>query len=57
MNPVFWISIILILVFLWFVLSFMFPWLGTMFKRLWDDAMYNINGESQKENEEKGEEK
>ena len=57
MNPVFWISIILILVFLWFILSFMFPWLGTMFKRLWDDAMYNINGESQKENEEKGEKK
>lgn len=51
MNPVFWIGIILILIFVWFILSFMFPWLGTMFKRLWDDAMYNIN------EKEKGEEK
>lgn len=52
MNPVFWIGIILILVFLWFILSFMFPWLGTMLKRLWDDAKYNITGEEkEKENE------
>lgn len=54
MNPVFWGLIILGLVFAWFVLSFMFPWLGKMFKILWDDTMYNINGEN---NEEKGEEK
>ena len=49
MNPVFWGLIILGLIFAWFVLSFVFPWLGTMFKRLWDDTMYNINGEKGEE--------
>jgi len=53
MNPVFWGLVILALVFAWFVLSFTFQWLGTIFKRLWDDAMYNINGESEKNKENK----
>lgn len=50
MNPVFWFVVIIILVFVWFILSFMFPWLGKTLKRLWDDAMYNIN-EEEKEKE------
>ena len=53
MNPVFWMIVILILIFMWFVLSFMFPWLGKMFKRLWDDTMYNIYGKEGEDRDER----
>ena len=42
MNPVFYILCALAAILLWFVLSFMFPLIGSLFKALWDDAMFNM---------------
>ena len=48
MNPVFWILVFLAMVFIWFILSFLFPIIGSFVKRLWDDAMYNIRKDDEK---------
>lgn len=42
MNIVFWALVILAGVFLWAVLSFLFPAIGTLFKTLYNDVVYNI---------------
>lgn len=43
MNIVFWLAIILIGVLIWFCLSFAFRGIGRVFKRLFDDAIEEIN--------------
>lgn len=56
MNPIFIVLVIMAAVLFWFLLSFVFPWLGRLGYRLWSDAKYNLNkdykNEEEKENEE-----
>lgn len=51
MNPFLIILILIGTVFLWFILSFTFPIIGKLFKRIFDDAKYNILKEDKKEDE------
>lgn len=50
MNPVFIGLVIVSTVTLWFLLSFTFPWIGRLFKGIWNDTKCNIL-EDEKENE------
>ena len=43
MNPVFVILLFVAACLLWLLLSWLFPFLGTVGKRLWEDAKYNMN--------------
>lgn len=45
MNVVFWLSIVTVLVLVWFLLSFAFGSIGTLFYRLFSDAKEEINKE------------
>lgn len=52
MNPALIIIVIFILVALWFMLSFAFFPIGKILKRIWDDAVDEINMEDKKEEKE-----
>lgn len=45
MNIVFWIIVVAVLVLVWFLLSFAFGSIGTLFYRLFSDAKEEINKE------------
>lgn len=45
MNVVFWIIVVTVLVLVWFLLSFAFGSVGTLFCRLFSDAKEEINKE------------
>lgn len=49
MNIVFWFAIIAIGVLIWFCLSFAFRGVGGVFKRLYDDAVKEINTKDDEE--------
>lgn len=51
MNPVFMFLVVLGVVILWFLLSFVFPVLGSFVLKIWKDTKYNIN-KSEKEDKE-----
>lgn len=51
MNPVFYILVLVAAALLWLLLSWLFPFIGTVSKRIWNDAKYNMN-KDEKENEE-----
>lgn len=54
MNPAFVFLVIIGAISLWFLLSFTFPWLGKLFKRIWDDTKNNIlEDEKEKETDER----
>lgn len=42
MNPVFVILVLLAGFLTWLILSWLFPFLGAVSKRLWTDAKYNM---------------
>lgn len=42
MNPVFVVLVLLAGFLLWLLLSWLFPFFGTVGKRLWNDAKYNM---------------
>lgn len=42
MNPVFVILVLLTGFLAWLILSWLFPFIGTVSKRLWMDAKYNM---------------
>lgn len=46
MNVVFWIGAIIVLVLVWFCLSFAFKGIGGIFLRLYNDAKEEIVGEN-----------
>lgn len=50
MNPVFWALVIIAMLLLWCLLSFLFPCIGSLFKTLWDDVVFNIT-KNEKEKE------
>lgn len=50
MNPVFYLLIISVVVFLWFVLAFLFKPIGRFFFRLWEDAKEAMEETDKKEN-------
>lgn len=52
MNPVLLILLIIAACLLWLLLSWLFPFFGTIGKRLWDDAKYNMNKDNEKETNE-----
>lgn len=54
MNPALLILIVLILVVLWFLLSFLYKPLGKLVHGIWKDAVDIINEDDEKSNE-KGE--
>ena len=54
MNPALLILIVLILVVLWFLLSFLYKPLGKLVHSVWKDAVDIINEDDEKSNE-KGE--
>lgn len=43
MNPAFIILVLIGAGLLWLLLSWLFPFIGTISKRLWNDAKYNMN--------------
>ncbi len=45
MNIVFWLLIVIVLVVVWFCLSFAFKGVGSIGLRLWNDAKKEIEGE------------
>lgn len=45
MNIVFWLLIVIVLVVVWFCLSFAFKGIGGIGLRLWNDAKKEIEGE------------
>ncbi len=45
MNIVFWLLIVIVLVVVWFCLSFAFKGIGSIGLRLWNDAKKEIEGE------------
>ena len=53
MNPAFIIIVIIVVVVLWFLLSFAFFPIGKILKRIWKDAVDEINREENKEEEKK----
>lgn len=44
MNPVFWLLVIVVLVLVWFCLSFAFKGIGGIFLRLYNDAKERNRG-------------
>ena len=50
MNIAFYILILIAAGLLWLLLSWLFPLIGTVGKRLWTDAKYNMN-KDKKEND------
>lgn len=50
MNPIIILGALLAGVLLWFILSFIFPWIGSVFIKLYKAAKKNIN-KTEKENE------
>ena len=51
MNFVFWLLIILLLILLWFLLSFVYRPIGKFFYRIWKDTIDEINlQDEEKEN-------
>ena len=53
MNIVFWLIIIIVLVLLWFCLSFVFKGLGAFVLKLYNDAKNEIIGEDEQKEKEK----
>lgn len=49
MNPVFVVLVLLAGGLLWLLLSWLFPILGSVGKRLWNDAKYNMSKDDEKE--------
>lgn len=49
MNPFFYMLVIIGAVLLWFLLSFLFPLIGSLFKALWEDAIYNLKRDNMKD--------
>lgn len=47
--PVFYFLVILGMVLFWFIASFLFKPLGRLFRRLWDDAMEEIQEDKNNE--------
>ncbi|WP_304509277.1 hypothetical protein [Anaerotignum sp.] len=43
MNPVFIFLVILALIAVWFLLSFLYEPIGSLFKRIWDKSVEEIN--------------
>jgi hypothetical protein len=56
MNPVFFIGLFIAGALLWLLLSFLFKPIGSIGKRLVDDAKQAITEEEENKNENKGEE-
>lgn len=48
MNIVFWVLAVAAMVLLWALLSFLFPLIGSLFIKLWDDILYNIRKDEKK---------
>lgn len=53
MTPLFFIILFIGAFLLWGMISFLFPIIGGLCQRYWEDIKYNINKEEKKE-EEKG---
>ena len=51
MNPVFLILLFVVAVLLWLLLSWLFPFFGTVGKRLWNDAKYNMSKDEKEAND------
>lgn len=56
MNPAFIILIILVVIVLWFLLSFAFYPVGKFIYRIWRDAIDEMNKRDKEDEEEKGNE-
>ena len=56
MNPALLILVILVLIILWFLLSFLYKPLGKLVHSIWKDAVDIINENDEENKEEKGEE-
>lgn len=56
MNPVFWLLIILIVIILWFIISFVFIPLGRLLLMKWDKTLEILNKVDQEEKENKTDE-
>lgn len=54
MNPAFILIVLIVLVVLWFLLSFAFRPLGKFVYRIWKDADDAMNKEDEKENNDNG---
>ena len=54
MNPAFILIVLIVLVALWFLLSFAFKPLGKLLHSIWKDAIDAMNVEDEKENKENG---
>lgn len=54
MNPAFILIVLIVLVALWFLLSFAFRPLGKFLHSIWKDAMDAMSNEDEKENKEDG---
>lgn len=53
MNIVFWLIIIIVLVLLWFCLSFAFKWIGAFVLKLYNDAKNEIIEKNEQKEKEK----
>lgn len=53
MNIVFWLIVIVVLVLLWFCLSFAFKGIGAFGLRIYNDAKKEISEESEEKSEKK----
>lgn len=51
MNPIIILGAILAGVLLWFILSFIFPWIGSVLIKLYKAATKNINKTEKEDNE------
>lgn len=55
MNPIIVLGIILAGVLFWFILSFIFPWVGGLIFKMYKSAQNNINKEIKKKEKEEDE--
>lgn len=51
MNPVFWILVILLLILLWFIISFVFIPLGKVVLKKWNKTLEILNEEIENDEE------
>ena len=50
MNPVFVALVLIAGTLLWLLLSWLYPIIGSVSKRIWEDAKYNMQKDDKKEN-------